>query len=40
MSQEEIKEELRRTTAELLQLMKEGKELEDKVKEILEEELR
>lgn len=40
MSQEEIQEELRKTTAELLELMKEGKELEDKVKEILEEELR
>ena len=40
MSQEEIKEELKKTTAELLQLMKEGKELEDKVKEILEKELR
>ncbi|RMA78615.1 type I restriction enzyme M protein [Metamycoplasma subdolum] len=40
MSQEEIQEELRKTTAELLELMKEGKELEDKVKEILEKELR
>lgn len=40
MSQEEIQEELKKTTAELLELMKEGKELEDKVKEILEEELR
>lgn len=40
MTQEEIQEELRKTTAELLELMKEGKELEDKVKEILKEELR
>lgn len=40
MTQEEIQEELRKTTVELLELMKEGKELEDKVKEILEEELR
>ena len=35
MTQEEIQ-----ATVELLELMKEGKELEDKVKEILEEELR
>lgn len=40
MSSEEIQEELKKTTAELLELMKEGKELEEKVKEILEEELR
>ncbi len=40
LSPEEIKEELRKTSAELFELMKEGKELEDKVKEILEEEMR
>gem|GEM_PF-4304505 len=40
MSYEEIREELKNTTAELLELMKEGKELEEKVKEILEKELR
>lgn len=40
LSPEEIQEELRKTSAELFELMKEGKELEDKVKEILEEEMR
>ena len=39
LSPEEIKEELRKTSAELFELMKEGKELEDKVKKILEEEM-
>ena len=40
LSPEEIQEELRKTSAELFELMKEGKELEEKVKEILEEEMR
>ena len=40
LSPEEIQEELRKTASELFELMKEGKELEDKVKEILEEEMR
>lgn len=40
MTPEEIQEELRKTSAELFELMKEGKELEDKVKEILEEEMK
>ena len=40
LSPEEIKEELRKTSAELFELMKEGKELEDKVKKILEEEMK
>ena len=40
LSPEEIKEELRKTSAELFILMKEGRELEDKVKEILEEEMK
>ena len=37
---EEIQEELRKTSEELFKLMKEGKELEEKVKEILKEEMR
>lgn len=37
---EEIQVELRKTSEELLKLMKEGKELEEKVKEILEAEMR
>lgn len=37
---EEIQEELRKTSAELFKLMEEGKELEEKVKEILEEEMK
>lgn len=40
LSPEEIQEELRKTASELFELMKEGKELEDKVKKILEEEMR
>lgn len=40
MSQEEIKQELKKTSAELFKLMEEGKELEDKVKRILEEEMK
>ena len=40
LSPEEIQEELRKTSAELFELMKEGKELEEKVKEILEEEMK
>lgn len=40
LTPEEIQEELRKASAELLELMKEGKALEDKVKEILMEELR
>lgn len=40
MTEEEIKEELRKTSAELFKLMEEGKELEDKVKKILEEEMK
>lgn len=40
LSPEEIQEELRKTASELFELMKEGKELEEKVKEILEEEMR
>lgn len=38
MTPEEIKGELRKTSAELFKLMKEGKKLEEKVKKILEEE--
>ena len=37
---EQIQEELRKTSAELFKLMEEGKELEEKVKEILEEEMK
>lgn len=40
MTPEEIKEELKKTSAELFGLMKEGKELEEKVKKILEEEMK
>ena len=40
LTPEEIQEELRKTSAELFKLMEEGKELEEKVKEILEEEMR
>ena len=40
LSPEEIQEELKKTSAELFKLIKEGRELEDKVKEILEEEMR
>lgn len=40
LTPEEIQEELRKTSEELFNLMKEGKELEEKVKEILEEEMR
>lgn len=40
MTPEEIQEELKKTSAELFKLMKEGKELEEKVKEILEEEMK
>ncbi len=40
MTPEEIQEELRKTASELFKLMEEGKELEDKVKEILKEEMR
>lgn len=40
LSPEEIREELRKTASELFKLMKEGTELEEKVKEILEEEMR
>ncbi len=40
LSPEEIQEELRKASAELFKLMKEGKELEEKAKEILEEEMR
>lgn len=40
LSPEELQEELRKTASELFELMKEGKELEEKVKEILEEEMR
>lgn len=40
MTPEEIKEELKKTSAELFKLMEEGKELEEKVKKILEEEMR
>lgn len=40
LTPEEIQEELRKTSKELFNLMKEGKELEEKVKEILEEEMR
>ena len=40
LSPEEIKAELKKTSAELFELMKEGKELEDKVKKILEEEMK
>ncbi len=40
MTPEEIQEELRKTSVELFELMKEGKELEEKVKEILEEEMK
>ena len=34
------KEEIAKTSKELFDLMKEGRELEDKVKEILEEEMK
>lgn len=40
LTPEEIKKELRKTSEELFKLMKEGKELEEKVKKILEEEMR
>lgn len=40
MTPEEIKGELKKTSAELFKLMKEGKELEEKVKKILEEEMK
>lgn len=40
MSSEEIQEEIRKTSAELFKLMEEGKELEEKVKLILEEEMK
>lgn len=40
MTPEEIQEELRKTSAELFKLMEEGKELEEKVKKILEEEMK
>lgn len=40
LSPEEIQEELKKTSAELFKLMKEGKELESKVKEILEAEMK
>lgn len=40
LSEEEIKEEIAKTSKELFDLMKEGRELEDKVKEILEEEMK
>ena len=40
LSEEEIKEELKKSTKELLELMKEGNELEDKVRKILEEEIK
>ena len=40
LSEEEIQEELKNASKDLLELMKEGRELEDKVKEILEEEIK
>lgn len=40
MTQEEIQEELKKTSAELFKLMEEGKELEEKVKQILIEEMK
>lgn len=40
MTSEEIQEELKKTSAELFKLMEEGKELEDKVKQILIEEMK
>lgn len=40
MTPNEIKIELRKTAAELFELMKEGEELEEKVKKILEEEMK
>lgn len=40
LSEEEIQEELKNASKELLELMKEGRELEDKVREILEEEMK
>ena len=40
LSPEEIQEELKKSSAESFKLIKEGRELEDKVKEILEEEMR
>ncbi|MBO6072350.1 N-6 DNA methylase [bacterium] len=39
LSQEEIKIELKKASAELFELMKEGNELEKRVKEILEKEI-
>lgn len=40
MTQDEIQEELKKTSAELFKLMEEGKELEEKVKQILIEEMK
>ncbi len=40
MTPEEIQEELKKTSAELFKLIEEGKELEDKVKQILIEEMK
>lgn len=40
MTPEEIQEELKKNAAELFKLMEEGKELEEKVKEILKEEMK
>lgn len=40
MTPEEIQKELKKTSAELFKLMEEGKELEDKVKQILIEEMK
>ena len=39
MSEEEIKEELKKASAELFELMNEGRELEEKVKKILQSEI-
>ena len=40
MTPEEIQAELKKTSEELFKLMEEGKELEDKVKQILMEEMK
>ena len=39
MSEEEIKEDVKKTSAELFELMNEGMELEEKVKKILQSEI-
>ena len=40
LTDEEIRKKLEQNSKELLELIKEGRELEDKIKEILEEEIK